>query len=131
MNTQFQSKKHDHTKPKTSVANAGFLGRLQETCGLCTIGLAELKALDALERTLISTPDAHYLPFTLAAFLLDETALKKGITAGFLDAPESWTTIARVHNSSLLWPPNKHPEIPQNVLTALSNAEHVRRFWLD
>ncbi len=130
MNTQFKAEKCDHSKPKNSVANAGFLARLQETCGLCTIGFAELKALDALERTLISTPDAHYLPFALAAFLLDESGIKKGILAGLLRAPESWVTIARVHNDALIWPPNKHLDVPKNVLDALFVAERVRRFWI-
>jgi hypothetical protein len=119
-----------YSQSKRSVASAGFLESLQETCGLSTIGLAELKALDALERTLISTPDAHYLPFTLAAFLLDESGIKKGIAAGFLHAPESWTTIARIRNTDQHWPPNRHPQVPQNILRALLIAEQVRSFWL-
>lgn len=117
---------------KGPVATAGFLASLQETCGLSAIGLAELKALVALERTLSPTSEACYLPFALAAFLLDESGLKKGIAAGIFDAPESWITVARVCNvDQHSYPyPKKHPEVPPNIVRALEHAEHVRRFWL-
>ena len=120
------------SKQKGPVATAAFLASLQEMCGLSAIGLAELKALVALERTLSPTSDARYLPFALAAFLLDESGLKKGIAAGILDAPESWITIARVSKANQhSYPyPKKHPEVPPNILRALDDAEHVRRFWL-
>jgi hypothetical protein len=97
---------------------------------LSAVGLAELKALVALERTLIPTSDARYLPFALAAFLLDESEVKKGIAAGILDAPESWITIASKPDQHRHPYPMKHSEVPQNILLALEIAEHVRRFWL-
>jgi hypothetical protein len=96
---------------------------------LSAIGLAELKALDALERTLISTPDARYLPFTLAAFLLDESGVKKAIAAGFIHAPESWIRIARLGNTDQHLYPKRHPQVPPNIIRALYIAEQVRRFW--
>ena len=119
-----------YSQPKRSVASAGFLAKLQETCGLSAIGLAELKALDALERTLIPTPDARYLPFTLAAFLLDESGVRKGIVAGIIHAPESWITISRARNTDQHRHPKRHPHVPPNIIRALYIAEQVRRFWL-